>query len=125
MSGRGFKKEESTLTKGHKRPREQIRKASHLDEKNRYFTDSKNLYDFYSPNPNGQAPASRTQHPTKTQLKATTTQVSRDNYKSILKKSKGYMPKLYSSNEKKKRKDGKSVSPSPQKETLEKEATLS
>ncbi len=49
MSGRGFTKDESTLTKDFKRPREHIRAAENMDSDNRYFAENKRLYETYSP----------------------------------------------------------------------------
>lgn len=40
MSGRGFVRDDSTLTKGMKRPRETIRQSADLDQNNRFFKDN-------------------------------------------------------------------------------------
>lgn len=45
MSGRGFVKDESTLTKGMIRPRETIRISKDLDHGNRFFDDNRKILD--------------------------------------------------------------------------------
>lgn len=43
MSGRGFIRDDSTLTKDFKKPRETIRAPQNLDNANRFFSDNKRI----------------------------------------------------------------------------------
>lgn len=49
MTGRGFVREDSTLTKGMVRPRETIKSPENLDQGNRFFSDNKRILNQYYP----------------------------------------------------------------------------